>query len=241
VKRQGPLRYLEPIETKTRGVQVLDALAEMIDKAGLGIGDRLPPEITLAAHLGVGRSTIREALNRWEGLGVIKRRRGAGTYLAANAPTSRGLVPTMIRLEGEALLRLMAVRRALENAVVRLAAANATPEQCRQIGLACDELLRIVDAGEPWRKADAVFHGLIYEASGNPMFGQILSRLDEALERSSESPFGRTEFGLRSFPLHRALSDGVASGDPERAAAAIHAILDSVEDEIREIIAGGAA
>ncbi|MBN9024998.1 MAG: GntR family transcriptional regulator [Rhizobiales bacterium] len=32
---------------------------------------------TRRAGLGVGRTTIREALNRWEGLGIIRRRRGA--------------------------------------------------------------------------------------------------------------------------------------------------------------------
>src|ERR1700761_7918123 len=99
------LDFLERIDTKTRGVAVLDALADMIEGAGLQVGDRLPPEITLAEHLGVGRSTIREALNRWEGLGLIRRKRGAGTFLSAKVPSSKGLVPTMIRLEGEALLR----------------------------------------------------------------------------------------------------------------------------------------
>ena len=41
---------------------VLDALAEMVERAGLRLGDRLPPEVSLATTLGVGRSTIREAL-----------------------------------------------------------------------------------------------------------------------------------------------------------------------------------
>ena len=65
VEERDALDYLERIDTTTRGVAVLDALAEMIERAGLGVGDRLPPEVTLAARLGVGRSTIREALNRW--------------------------------------------------------------------------------------------------------------------------------------------------------------------------------
>ena len=121
-----PLNYLEPLESRTRGVAVLDALADMIDRAGLKIGDRLPPEVSLASALGVGRSTIREALNRWEGLGIIRRRRGDGTYLAARVQTSLGLVPTMVRLEGEALLRLIEVRRALENDVVRKATSTQT-------------------------------------------------------------------------------------------------------------------
>ena len=236
----GALSYLEPLETRTRGVAVLDALADMIERAGLQIGDKLPPEVSLAATLGVGRSTIREALNRWEGLGIIKRRRGDGTYLSARVQTSRGLVPTMIRLEGEALLRLLEVRRVLENDVVRKAALNATSRQRREIAALCDVLIDVVNARQPWRKADAAFHGAIYDASGNPMFGQILVRLDQALERSGESPFGDDAFGLNSFPLHRLLSDGVVAADPDMAAAGINAILDTVEDEIRVIIGQGA-
>ena len=48
----------------------------MIARAGLQVGDRLPPEVSLASALGVGRSTIRKALNRWEGLGLIRRHHG---------------------------------------------------------------------------------------------------------------------------------------------------------------------
>ena len=188
MEHDGALSYLEPLESAHAWSAVLDALADMIERAGLKIGDRLPPEVSLAATLGVGRSTIREALNRWEGLGIIKRRRGDGTYLSARVQTTRGLVPTMIRLEGEALLRLIEVRRALENDVVRKAAVNATAAQRARISVLCSELIAEVDARRNWHDADAAFHGAIYEASGNPMFGQILSNLDHALERSSEVP-----------------------------------------------------
>lgn len=235
--QDGALSYLAPLENRSRGVAVLDALAEMVERAGLKIGDRLPPEVSLASSLGVGRSTIREALNRWEGLGIIRRRRGDGTYLSARVQTSRGLVPTMIRLEGEALLRLVEVRRALESDVVRRATLNATPLQRREISRLCDVLLVEVDAGRPWRKADHAFHGAIYDASGNPMFGQILANLDHALERSAESPFGRDEFGLASFPPHRDLADAIFAADPVSAVKAINHILDLVDAEIREIIA----
>ncbi|HEV7718883.1 MAG TPA: FadR/GntR family transcriptional regulator [Arsenicitalea sp.] len=234
---KGPLAFLERIDTKTRGVAVLDALADMIERAGLQVGDMLPPEITLAEHLGVGRSTIREALNRWEGLGLIRRKRGAGTFIAARIPSSKGLVPTMIRLEGEALLRLLEVRRALEIVAVHKAAVNATAAQRVLIGDRCKKLLKIVNARKPWRKADADFHGAIYDASGNPLFGQILVNLDDALKRSEESPFGRTEFGLASFPLHQILCDGILQGNPDMAVGGINKIIDSVANEIRDLIA----
>ena len=235
----GALSYLVPLETRTRGVAVLDALAAMIESAGLTIGDRLPPEVSLAATLGVGRSTIREALNRWEGLGIIRRRRGDGTYLSARVQTSRGLVPTMVRLEGEALLRLMEIRRTLENDVVRKATQKANTAQRRQISELCDILLVEVNAGRPWRKADHAFHGAIYDASGNPMYGQILVNLDHALERGGSSPFNADAFGLDSFPLHRELADAILANDPELAVDAINRLLDTVVVEVQAIIDGG--
>jgi GntR family transcriptional repressor for pyruvate dehydrogenase complex len=238
MSQQEPLSYLEPLENRSRNVAVLDALAEMVERAGLGIGDRLPPEVSLAASLGVGRSTIREALNRWEGLGIIRRRRGDGTYLSARVQTSRGLVPTMVRLEGEALLRLMEIRRTLENDVVRKAAVNATAEQRQEIARLCEVLLIEVDAGRPWRKADHAFHGAIYDASGNPMYGQLLMNLDHALERGGTSPFAADNFGLGSFPMHRDLAEAMVVRDVDGAVGAINSILDSVETEVRSIIAG---
>lgn len=236
MSRQAALHYLEPLENRSRNVAVLDALAEMVERAGLEIGDRLPPEVSLAATLGVGRSTIREALNRWEGLGIIRRRRGDGTYLSARVQTSRGLVPTMVRLEGEALLRLMEIRRTLENDVVRKATTNATPTQRHDIARLCDVLLIEVYAGRAWRKADHAFHGAIYDASGNPMYGQLLMNLDHALERGGKSPFSADAFGLGSFPMHQDLADAILASQVDAAVAAINAILDSVEAEVRAII-----
>jgi GntR family transcriptional regulator, transcriptional repressor for pyruvate dehydrogenase complex len=230
------LKYLAPVETPAKGVAVQDALVAMIEQAGLGIGDRLPPEVAMAASLGIGRSTIREAMNRWEGLGIIRRRRGDGTYLTARVQSSQGPLPTTIRLEGEALLRLLEVRRVLETGTVRRAAERATPEQRRDIAALCDELLRIVDAGLPYREADMAFHRAISDATGNPLFGQLLLHLEQAFERSEDAPFSRNAFGLASFPLHRHLSDAIMRGDPDGAETAIHAIIDSVAGEVRQII-----
>jgi len=237
----SPLTYLGRLETRSRGHEVLDALAEMVARSGLGVGDKLPPEVQMAQQLGVGRSTMREALNRWEGLGLIRRKRGVGTYLVAPIPAPGGPVDPDVRLEGDAVLRLLEVRLTLETAVARMAAERTTPVQAREIDRLCTELLEVVARGQNYREADSAFHTAIADASANPIFTQLLTYLDHAFERSAESPFNRAGFGLDSFRFHRPLADAVVARDPDAAERAVIDIISSVRTEVEAIIRAGNA
>ena len=101
---------------------------------------------------------------------------------------------------------------------------EATLRQRTAISRLCDELLKVVAAGQPYRAA--AFHGAICNATGNPMFGQILQRMDDAFERSAGSPFSVPGFGLSSLPPHRNLSDAIVACDPSAAEAALNTIID---------------
>ena len=59
-------------------------LAEMINS--LPAETRLPSEPNLAKQLGVSRATLREAMRSFEGQGMIRRRQGVGTFVAAKVP-----------------------------------------------------------------------------------------------------------------------------------------------------------
>jgi GntR family transcriptional regulator len=59
-------------------------LAEMINS--LPAETRLPSEPRLAKKLGVSRATLREAMRSFEGQGMIRRRQGVGTFVAAKVP-----------------------------------------------------------------------------------------------------------------------------------------------------------
>ncbi len=62
--------------------QIADSLLDQIEAGQLTPGDRLPPERELSEKLGVNRLTLRRALRVLEGQGLLRRRQGAGTYIA---------------------------------------------------------------------------------------------------------------------------------------------------------------
>lgn len=65
-----------------RYLNIVSEMRDMIREQNIRPGDRIPSERELAEKLAVGRSTIREALRSLELLGLIKTRRGEGTFLA---------------------------------------------------------------------------------------------------------------------------------------------------------------
>ncbi|MBI0538141.1 GntR family transcriptional regulator [Roseomonas sp. KE2513] len=54
------------------------------------LGSQMPPEVEMAAERGVSRATMRAALDRLEELGLVSRRRRAGTRVTALGPSGRG-------------------------------------------------------------------------------------------------------------------------------------------------------
>jgi GntR family transcriptional regulator len=59
-----------------------EALRNWLASGRHRLGDRLPPENTLASMLGISRGTLRTALRRLEETGEIVRRQGSGTFVA---------------------------------------------------------------------------------------------------------------------------------------------------------------
>jgi DNA-binding GntR family transcriptional regulator len=73
-------------------LQAVEAIQTYVADRGLAAGDRLPSEVELGALLGVGRSTIREAMGHLELARVVERRRGVGTlFLGTHGPAAVGL------------------------------------------------------------------------------------------------------------------------------------------------------
>jgi DNA-binding FadR family transcriptional regulator len=72
----------QPLDRQRLGEIVAERLGEWITERQLKPGDRLPSEPELAAHFGVARTVVREALSKLKTLGVIEVYQGKGAFVS---------------------------------------------------------------------------------------------------------------------------------------------------------------
>ncbi|GAB0115622.1 FadR/GntR family transcriptional regulator [Acidisoma sp. C75] len=225
---------LGPLQTETLDQSVLKAIAAFAAERGLKQGDRLPTERLLAERLAVSRSTIREALKRWESLGIVEMRKGSGSYLLR--PVSPSSLHMPLTVEGQdlqSLLHMLDVRRALEAEAAAICAERATAAEIAAIRARLDAMEPVFfGPKEISAEADWAFHRAIIEAAGNPLITQIVDGLRNLMHRFWESPLGMDDFGFASFPFHRRIYDAIARGDAAQAREETMKLMATVRDDL---------
>jgi GntR family transcriptional regulator, transcriptional repressor for pyruvate dehydrogenase complex len=145
-----------------------EALRSQIHGGQLGPGDRLPNERDLAASLGVGRITVREAIRQLvaEGYLVSKRGNAGGTYVTDLAEPHRAWIERA-RREPQWVVDLIEYRKAVEMRAAELAAGRRTRADLVEMQTAIEEG-RAPASRRLFRQADHRFHVAMAEASGSP-------------------------------------------------------------------------
>jgi len=135
-----PRRPHEPPSPKL-AARVAEVLKRRILSGVYAPGDKLPPELTLAADLAVNRFTVREAMNQLQQLRLIERRAGSGTVVLdySDHASVDVLEYLVVSPEGvvntEVLANLLEFARMLGADVARLAAERRTDEDLAQLDL----------------------------------------------------------------------------------------------------------
>lgn len=230
-----------PIRPQSLDSAVLDALAAFVDTSHIIPGSRLPSERVLCEALGVGRSTVREALKRWEALGIVEMRPGSGAYLrVAVSPAVMHVPLVLARPCGvKSLLQTLQVRRALEGEAAAICATAASAENVALIEAA---LLRMESAHAAGNSSeeDWDYHQAIIAAADNPFFVQITKSMRDLLHKFWENPLSLPDFAETSYPFHRTMFEAIARHDAAAARLEAWKIVDSVEREIRGAFADDA-
>ena len=113
------------VQRQPLAAQAAQLLLTRIKDGEWALGQRLPGETTLAAQLGVGRSTLREAIRELAGKGVLDSRQGAGVFVTAlDVPDDWDTVLRSANMQAEVAASASAKSIANESARRRAPACN---------------------------------------------------------------------------------------------------------------------
>lgn len=193
-----------------------------------GVGARIPAETELATRLGVGRSTVREAVRALAHAGLLETRQGSGTFVRAQ--TGSGGWEALVRKA--ATLEVYEVRGGLEFQAARLAAMRRTDDDLEHLDAT------LLERNRAWRnardvvfvEADLAFHRAVVIAAHNDLllnlyddFASVLR--DVLLAFVTHDPLPR-ELSSEIQDAHVDLAAAIRAANPITAIAATGANLD---------------
>ena len=201
--------------------QAFGALEEMIVTLRLAPGAAVS-EQELAAELGIGRTPIREALQRL-----------ARESLVAILPR-RGILVSEVNVKRQ--LRLLEVRRELERLIARSAARRATDaERARLRQLATDfEKSARVNDDVAFMRTDREFNSLCSAASHNEFAAGAMSLMHSLSRRFWYIHYKQAADMPLTAKLHADIARAIAAGDEEKAGKASDKLLDVIEKFTRD-------
>jgi GntR family transcriptional repressor for pyruvate dehydrogenase complex len=199
---------------------VVAHVRQLIDRGAVGPGARLPAERDLARQVGVSRPTVRAGLRTLAALGVVRSRRGSGTYIPEGPPT----------LGAEALSFLAALhkftvddvfesRRILEVGAAGLAAERATPEQLATLADEVASLFASLNDRQVFLVHDINFHRGVAAASGNPIVASLVEMVAALFyEQRRVTAERAVDRNLRdAADAHRHIYQAIRARDADRA------------------------
>lgn len=218
--------------------QTLTRLRELIANNGLGSDGRIPPERILASELGVGRRSLRRALDMLEREGRITRQQGRGTFVqppAGGEPSAMDMISLERIIEHTNPLEVIEVRLSLEPVMARLAALRASQCDIRKLQRLADETREATESAA-YEEADESFHRAVAEASRNALFVAMFDMLhacrrDAAWRRLGENARCYKRQSVYA-DFHREICDAIAARDGERAHEAMYRHLSDVQGHI---------
>ena len=199
------------------------ALEEMLCTLRLEPGEVLS-EGALSETLGIGRTPVREALQRLAREGLI-------TVLPR-----RGVLVSDFNVKKQ--LRMLEVRRELERLMARSAAERATSEERLCFESVARAMRESADAGDDigFMRLDHEFNVLVSKANRNEFASEAIS-LMAGLSRRFWFMHHRQAGDLSMIArLHADIAIAIASKDSAGAAAASDALLDYIESITRAAV-----
>lgn len=171
--------YLKKLNSESVVQQVINCLTDAMINKELRPGDKIPTEMELAASLGVGRNSIREAIKILVYLGVLEIRRAEGTFVCEGFSESMidPMIYGIILDKTDSYDNLMELREMVEAGVVQLAMAKYNEQDMKnleeKLAVMKAEIEKGPDNTAKAFSADDDFHDAVSQMGHNPLVEKI--------------------------------------------------------------------
>lgn len=218
---------IETVQKRTLSRQVLGSLRRYILSRQLQPGDRLPTERTLAADLGVSRTTLREALNTLETLGALARHPGRGCVLQPIDLSLLAEVSQFLMVRSAADINdLFVARRVLEISLLPLVAEHAGEEQFQRMEMANRLMEAEIEADGIAVDGDVAFHRALLAAANNKFLSQFGDLIQEFFRDRRTRLLVDANVARSAVEEHRQMVGHLRAGDVGAAQAVMERHLD---------------
>lgn len=165
-----------------RAQETIRVLRENITSGRWPVNSRIPTEAELMAELGVGRSTVREAVRSLANLGMLEPARSRGTFVRSRNPVSAVLADFVT---AHTIEDMLVVRRALEVEACQLAAAQRSEDDLARLRAAHERDVTGESSEQVERgTTPGHFHALIFEAGRNRLLTDLYAGIMTSLRQS---------------------------------------------------------
>jgi DNA-binding FadR family transcriptional regulator len=210
---------LRPARKETLVERVAEQLIEEIRRQKLPPGSRLPSERELVQSLGVGRSTVREALNGLALLGLIEIHHGRGVFVADTVQRRQDPREIGLALARSLTRELLEAREPVELAIAQLAAERRTASDLAELDETLATHKGLLAEGRSAAKYAAFFHHQLADAAHNQVLASFVNSIQRQLIERGSRLEGLPGYAEWELAEHTDILEAIRAGDPSRARA----------------------
>lgn len=206
-------------------------LAQFIMDENLPEGAKLPQEQEMVQQLGVGRTTVREALRILESRGVLTMRSGPGGGPIVRHPKPSDLTDSLLlvmQFQHATMRHVFGARASLEAASAAMAATRIEPQDVVRLR-AINEEIAATDVEEHERigELNQELHRLIAAAAGNIILQTLVETLLTVDPAIDNDVIDTVAFKAGIVKSHSDVIDALEAHDPDAAREAMHQHLEN--------------
>lgn len=190
--------------------------------------------------LGVGRSTVREALNGLALLGLVDIRHGLGVFVAERPPEQEIELSELDRALMKGVTRdFIEARLVVEVEVARLAAERRTESDLERIAETIEGLKSKAEAATDEALGPATqFNLAVADAAHNEVLSGVIGSFVALMVERAGELYERDDFRHWDVEEHTAIYEAIAASDPDLAASRMRDHITAIGEHYRDVGAG---